>query len=93
MAGRTLAHQGAVKTGDFEMNDPKQLEQLRQQLHDLQTQLAFQEDTISSLDAVVTRQQRQIDDLLAQWREQREQLDRLNTALDGGVVDSRPPHY
>lgn len=75
------------------MHDPKELEQLRQQLHELQSQLAFQEDTIASLDAVVARQQREIDNLQTRWREQGEQLDRLGAALDGAPADTPPPHY
>ena len=37
-----------------------ELEQLKEQLFDLQSQLAFQEDTLQALNDIVTRQQQQI---------------------------------
>jgi SlyX protein len=42
----------------------EQLYELREQLVELQTQLAFQEDALQSLDRVVTTQQQQLDKLL-----------------------------
>ena len=66
---------------------------LREQLEDLQSRLAFQEDTISALDAVVTRQQRQIENLQAMWEGQRVLLDEITAELEQGVVDQPPPHY
>ena len=60
----------------------------------LETRLAFQEDTIATLDDVVTRQQRQIDEMgqrMAVLLERLEQRDGASGAA--GSVEERPPHY
>lgn len=70
-----------------------ELERLRQQLVDLQSQLAFQEDTIASLDAIVARQQRQIDDLLGLCKAQESRLEGIQASLESSRTDLPPPHY
>lgn len=68
--------------------------QLEDQLIELQSQLAFQEDTIQALNDVVTQQQRQIDRLQGQSELFKSQLERAITALEGSeVIDQPPPHY
>jgi len=70
---------------------------LTQQMLELQSQLAFQEDTLSSLDAALALQQqeilllrRQVELLLARQQE-------YEANNDAGVVytarDELPPHY
>jgi len=70
---------------------------LTRQMLELQSQLAFQEDTLSSLDAALALQQqeilllrRQVELLLARQQE-------YEANNDAGVVytarDERPPHY
>ena len=67
---------------------------IEEQLIELQTRLAFQEDTISRLNAVLTSQQQQIDCL-------RVALDNVvsllgddgGTAARGGDTEEPPPHY
>ncbi|MDX1491990.1 MAG: SlyX family protein [Pseudohongiellaceae bacterium] len=76
------------------MSDEKGLEQLIE----LQSQFAFQEDMLTTLNDIVARQQRQIDAL------QRELLihsDKISSVMEhiadkkGGaaIEDERPPHY
>jgi SlyX protein len=73
-------------------------EQLLEQLFDLQSQFAFQEELLRELNDIVARQQTQIDVL------QREVLlhrDRITHVMDNlpdknnanASVDERPPHY
>lgn len=63
-------------------------------LIDLETRLAFQEDTIATLDDVVTRQQRQIDKMLQQIAILKERVERREGADESASdVDERPPHY
>lgn len=73
-------------------------EKIMDQLVELQSQFAFQEDMLSTLNDVIARQQRQIDAL------QRELLihnDKISSVMEqmsekgGGssVADERPPHY
>lgn len=67
--------------------------QLRAQLVELQTQLAFQEDALQTLDAVVTRQQRQIDEMERQLRRWQQQVSDLRSELEAGRSEAPPPHY
>lgn len=69
-----------------------------EQLVDLQTRFAFQEDILQALNDIVTRQQQQIDVLERELQLHREKLTDLMQALaDRGPVqapaDERPPHY
>lgn len=74
------------------------LEQLLEQLFDLQSQFAFQEDLLRELNDVVARQQTQIDLL---QREVLSHRDRITHVMDNlpdrnnanAPVDERPPHY
>ncbi len=72
---------------------PELLAELRVQLFDLQGQLAFQEDTLQALDAVVTRQQRQIDTLERQLQSWRELVEDLQGTLESQSEQAPPPHY
>lgn len=70
---------------------------LEQQVVDLQSQLAFQEDAISSLDAALARQQQEILVLQKQLEMLRQRQQEL-AALDEAGPDrappmEKPPHY
>lgn len=68
--------------------------ELSAQLVELQTQLAFQEDALQALDAVVTRQQQSIDRLLLLQQRLERQLAELSGGIDEAPpADERPPHY
>lgn len=67
--------------------------ELRRQLVELQTQLAFQEDTLQALDSVVTRQQQQIDQLQRQLEGWRQTVEELQGAMEGQHEEAPPPHY
>lgn len=63
-------------------------------LIDLETRMAFQEDTIATLDEVVTRQQRQLDDMnrkIAVLTDRVERREGASEVEDPG--NDRPPHY
>ena len=65
-----------------------------EQLVELQTRLAFQEDTIARLNDVVTRQQQQIDRLRLALDDVLGLIgDETRPAASTGDVDERPPHY
>lgn len=69
-----------------------------EQLVDLQTRFAFQEDNLLALNDIVTRQQQQIDALERELQLHREKLTELMQAVaDRGPgsapADERPPHY
>jgi SlyX protein len=75
---------------------PVSVEQWREMsahLVELQTQLAFQEDTLQALDDVVTSQQQSIDRLMQLQRRLERQLAELAGTDESAPADERPPHY
>ena len=70
---------------------------LNDDLIELQTRLAFQEDTINQLNAVITQQDAAILQLQHQMRLLARRIDELaverRTAGGDVVADERPPHY
>jgi SlyX protein len=78
------------------MSDPITVEQWREltaQLVDLQTQLAFQEDTLQALDNVITSQQQSLDRLTQSQQRLERQLAELSGTAEVPPNDQRPPHY
>lgn len=71
----------------------EELESIKQQLIDVQSQLAFQEDTLHALNDVVTRQQQQIENLHELCNSQKSQLDEISSDMGKDGLDERPPHY
>ena len=73
------------------------IDRLKQQVLDLQSQLAFQEDAIGSLDAALSQQQQEILVLRRQLelfrQQQKEQAERGGTNQNEILADERPPHY
>ena len=74
-------------------DSPDSVAELRLQLVELQTQLAFQEDTLQALDGVVTAQQQQIDNLQRQLERWRELVEDLQGAMENQQEQAPPPHY
>jgi SlyX protein len=71
---------------------------LQEQLIELQSQFAFQEDLLNDLNAIVVRQQDQIDALERELILHRERLlhvlENLPEKGQGATsADERPPHY
>lgn len=68
----------------------------QEQLIELQTRVAYQEDTLVQLNDVIARQDAELIQLKQQLRLIAQRLDELsrNPAQgDGEVMDERPPHY
>ncbi|PCH62824.1 MAG: SlyX protein [Gammaproteobacteria bacterium] len=60
----------------------------------IETRIAYQEDTIQQLNDVVTKQQKQIDRLEDLSRLLTERYQNLNTTeTNGNITDEKPPHY
>ena len=68
---------------------------LEQRIAHLETQLIFLEDTVSSLDAALARQQQQVIELKSENRLLHQQLKEQGTRLDSvdQVDNTPPPHY
>jgi SlyX protein len=64
-------------------------------LVDLESRLAFADDTVRSLNDIVAKQQLRLDALVQQVQQLRRQVEGLRTevAATGSTDDERPPHY
>ena len=72
------------------------MQDMKDRLEGIETQLAFQEDALEQFNAVVVSQQGQIDELRAQLRIFQEQLKALPDGSLESAVDpalEKPPHY
>ncbi len=67
---------------------------MKQRIAELETQLAFQEDTLQTLNDIVTRQQQQIDLLEREVQMLEAQLQQLSDAMQRPESEETPPpHY
>ncbi|BBA32584.1 protein SlyX homolog [Methylocaldum marinum] len=67
---------------------------IEKRLVDLETKLAYQEDTIQALNNIVFEQQKQIDQLEAACRLLIDRVGQLAAAADlQKTIDEKPPHY
>ena len=60
-------------------------------LTELESKLAYQEDTLNALNDVIYQQQHRIDRLEVLLAQYRQHLDSI--LPEPGVVDEKPPHY
>jgi SlyX protein len=69
---------------------------LEEQLIDVQTRIAYQEDTLTQLNEVITRQDAEIIQLKQQLRLLALRIDEMQrnpAQADGEITNERPPHY
>jgi len=67
---------------------------MKQHIAELETQLAFQDDTLQTLNEIVTRQQQQIDKLEREVQRLVVQLQQLGDAMHRPESEEAPPpHY
>lgn len=71
----------------------EQWQQLHAQLIELQTQLAFQEDTVQALDKIIAAQDQRLDQLEQANMRLARQFTELLSTLQDQRGDERPPHY
>lgn len=72
------------------MNDSNQLEQRQ---IDLEIKIGFMEDLLDSLNALVVRQQQQIDLLVREVQHLRDQVQDAGPPAFRSLRDDIPPHY
>ena len=71
-----------------------EMELLQAQLVELQTQVAFQEDTITGLNTALATQQQDLNLLKRQWELLKQQYsERQQQSPGSDVADEKPPHY
>lgn len=77
------------------MNPQDDIQWLKNQVVDMQSQLAFQEDLIQALNDVVTRQQQQLEHVNELLQDQKQQLAGVvgATGSSAGDHSEKPPHY
>ncbi|GJM13043.1 MAG: hypothetical protein DHS20C12_14460 [Pseudohongiella sp.] len=67
-----------------------------EKLIELETKFSYQEDLLSELNAIVARQQRQLDELISEMSGMKEQLQAaMERGAAGGQIEEleKPPHY
>ncbi len=69
-----------------------EIENLRERIETMETRIAYQDDTIETLNATITAQWKQIDMLTRQMAALGERLAEAETAV-GTPGNERPPHY
>jgi SlyX protein len=73
------------------------LAKLEEQLVELQTQVAFQEDTIGELNRALSLQQQDLAALQEQWKLLKSQYSELQQRIPQDapttLLDEKPPHY
>ena len=69
------------------------MDDFQERLVDLQTRIAYQEDTLSQLDDVTINQAERIDRLEASLRQLYQRLDGALPNNDQSAVHEPPPHY
>jgi SlyX protein len=68
-------------------------QQYDQRLIDLETRIAFQEDSIQALSDEIYRQQKELDRLQQLCSIMLQRLQDVSAGGPGGPVDEKPPHY
>jgi len=66
---------------------------MQNQLVELETKLAFQEDMIQALNRTVAEQQQELLEMKRDIEELQTQLRALAPSLASGITDEPPPHY
>ena len=75
------------------MSEQVDIRQLQAELVELQTQVAFQEETIGELNTALGQQQQDISELQRHWDVLRQQHVELQARVPAAPVDEKPPHY
>ena len=68
-------------------------QQTEQRLIDLETRIAYQEDTIQALSDEIYRQNKEMDRLQQLCNLMLQRLQEMASAGPSGPVDEKPPHY
>lgn len=76
------------------MTDPQQLEVLENRIMDLEVKASYTDDLLEQLNMTIYRQQQQIDALIHEVRQLRQQLpEGGGGAAVRNLRDELPPHY
>jgi SlyX protein len=67
--------------------------ELKARIAELETQLAFQDDLLQSLNQVTIRQEEQILSIIRELKSLREQVSVMSSAPNKANAEEPPPHY
>lgn len=67
--------------------------EIEQRIADLEARLAFQDDTIQTLNDVLVAQQRSVERLQAQFSLLARRQEDIQSRIDGEEDEAPPPHY
>lgn len=65
----------------------------KEEIIDIQSRLAFQEDALTELNRVAARQQQEIRDLKEEIKQLKEGLKSVAASIPGRGEEEPPPHY
>ena len=82
----------ACKNGTKTRHVTNEIKTLSERIDRLETRLAYQDDTIETLNQTITAQWKQIDALTRQIAQLNERLQEAETNAPG-PANERPPHY
>lgn len=74
-------------------SEANQENKVESRITDLEIKISYTEDMVDELNRTIFRQQRQIDMLIANIQELRQQMLSGNTAEPRNLRDEIPPHY
>ncbi len=66
---------------------------MQNRIVELETQVAFQEDTIEQLSKVISKQQRQLDRLQQEIILIKKRIEEQQPSVTAVTTEERPPHY
>lgn len=75
------------------MNDALNAEQLEARIMELEVKASYTDDLLEELNMTIYRQQQQIDALLNEVRQLRQQVPEGGQAAPRNLRDELPPHY
>ena len=83
---------GAYANRNWGTTVTSDIKTLGERIDTLETRIAYQDDTIETLNQTITAQWKQIDALTRQLAELKERLQDAESNA-GGPINERPPHY
>ncbi|MEG2466810.1 MAG: SlyX family protein [Comamonas sp.] len=75
------------------MSDPMSIETLEARVMDLEVKASYTDDLLEQLNMTIYRQQQQIDALINEVRQLRQQVPEGGHGGSGNLRDELPPHY
>lgn len=66
---------------------------IENRIEELESRLAYVDDTVEQLNDVISKQQRQIDQLELMLKKLASDYHQMKDSITPEIIDSKPPHY